>query len=385
MTDAGEFVRYVRWAVGAGLHPKAGTTTIRVAEDLAARVGWRGQVLYSRDTMAERVGLKPRRLADHIRVLRELGALAWLVRGSLKNSQRDGEGGYAATGTVYAMCVPAVWDEAMGRRLEGVGYYGTRVIGVTPEGRQRAVDNARVVATRKPISKINCTPSLRASTTHSASPSVREINQDTAEPQSNESRPVENSPRRRAVRRSTGRPIAQLREDIRIAGQVRLRASWTQRIPLRTLAFTLRPLIDLGWDEAEIGSELWAWETVWGTDDQGFRWRPTNPVGYLRTGLSRLLTENLAEPQAEQQRYVAPVPNAEAAAVFARVRAKWGPGERPAFKITTSSPTVRDWQIRQLIEEGLRIPEMEMSFAEWEALAPETPLTGCPYEDSLSL
>ncbi|EDY44965.2 hypothetical protein [Streptomyces sp. SPB074] len=82
--------RAVRWLVAAGLHPRANTTTLRVAEDLAARMDFvEGLVLYDLDGTAARLDLDRSTVKRHVAVLRQLGALAW-VRHGTKRQQRQG-------------------------------------------------------------------------------------------------------------------------------------------------------------------------------------------------------------------------------------------------------------------------------------------------------
>lgn len=134
------------WLIDAGLHPRATATTLAVARDLAARMDYRlGFVLYDLDGTATRCGVSTATVKRHVRVLRELGALAWHRHGTKKNLRLPGRP-YTATATIYAATVPAPYDEAMGHRLDGTGYRA-RVAGVTEEGRALA---ARAAARSHP-------------------------------------------------------------------------------------------------------------------------------------------------------------------------------------------------------------------------------------------
>ncbi|NED85313.1 cell wall protein, partial [Streptomyces sp. SID11233] len=66
--------RAVRWLVAAGLHPRANTTTLRVTEDLAARMDFvEGLVLYDLDGTAARLDVDRSTVKRHVAVLRQLG------------------------------------------------------------------------------------------------------------------------------------------------------------------------------------------------------------------------------------------------------------------------------------------------------------------------
>lgn len=137
------WLRSVVWLVAAGLHPEAGPSTVVVAEDLAGRMDYRrGIVVYDLAGTARRTGMSVASVKRHVKVLRELGALVWLVRGSKRNLALPGEP-YMATATIYGAVIPVVYDEAMGHRLAGSGYEG-RVCGVSEAGRERAVTEAAV-------------------------------------------------------------------------------------------------------------------------------------------------------------------------------------------------------------------------------------------------
>ncbi|MEV0784934.1 hypothetical protein AB0I52_18555 [Streptomyces sp. NPDC050423] len=129
------------WLAGAGLHPRATETTLTVARDLAARMDYRlGFVLYDLEGTAARCGVSTATVKRHVRVLRELGALAWHRHGSKRNLRLPGRP-YTATATIYAATIPAAYDEAMGHRLDGAGYRA-RMAGVTDRGRALATKAA---------------------------------------------------------------------------------------------------------------------------------------------------------------------------------------------------------------------------------------------------
>ncbi|WP_331757297.1 hypothetical protein OG422_31470 (plasmid) [Streptomyces sp. NBC_01525] len=134
------WLRSVTWLVSAGLHPRANATTLRVAEDLAARMDYDlGHVLYGLDRMAARLRISRATATRHVRYLRELGALVFVAHGSQRNSRAArGLDGYAATATTYAAAIPPVYDRAMGHQLVGEGYDARIVV---DQRDRRPVDN----------------------------------------------------------------------------------------------------------------------------------------------------------------------------------------------------------------------------------------------------
>ncbi|HEY9329987.1 MAG TPA: cell wall protein [Streptomyces sp.] len=307
----------MEWLVEAGLHRRAGATTLAVARDLAGRMDYRlGFVLYDLEGTAARCGVSVATVKRHVRVLRELGVLVWRRHGSKRNLRLPGRS-YAGTATIYAATVPPVYDEAMGYRLEGVGY-GARVCGVTDSGRALAVEAGRTAVRpvdnsvvdkpgsggRAPhssgphhdVSKVdpggglNYTSRGRATPVTALTPQGLKGGGDGTGELSGRSR-GERSGRNdrsdrsdRSARRSAGgscslkRHPLQVARDIAVARQVRPLVGWTQGEGLRRLAFALRPLIDRGLDAHDIAAELHSW---W------LDWRPARPAAYIKAELER--------------------------------------------------------------------------------------------------
>ncbi|ROQ81480.1 hypothetical protein EDD95_1052 [Streptomyces sp. CEV 2-1] len=264
------WLRAVMWLVEAGLHRRAGATTLVVARDLAGRMDYRlGFVLYDLEGTAARCGVSVATVKRHVRVLRELGALVWRRHGTKRNLRLPGRR-YAGTATVYAATIPAVYDAAMGHRLEGAGY-GARVCGVTDAGRDRAVEagRARTGALDNPsVGK----RSSGGRAPHSSGPhhDVR---------RADVSGKLNHTSRRRAT---SGRPARrsplQVARDIATARQVRPLVGWTQHEGLRRLAYALRPLIDRGLDACDIAAELCGLAAGW---------RPVRPAAWITAALAR--------------------------------------------------------------------------------------------------
>lgn len=239
----------VVWLVEAGLHRRAGATTLAVARDLARRMDYRlGFVLYDLEGTAARCGVSAATVKRHVRVLRELGALVWQRHGTKRNLRLPGRR-YAGTATIYAATIPAVYDSAMGHRLAGAGY-GARVSGVTDAGRTRAVESAQAKA--RPVD--NSRSGSRGSdgrAPHSSGPHHDLRKADVSGKLNYTSR------RRTSSGRVPARSPFRVARDIAIARQVRPLVAWTQHEGLRRLAYALRPLIDRGLGARDIAAELY--------------------------------------------------------------------------------------------------------------------------------
>lgn len=269
------WLRAVVWLIAAGLHPRAGATTQRLAADLATRMNYdTGHALYDLDGTARRLGVDRSTVKRHARYLRELGALVWVSHGTQHNSRRPrGLKGYAGTATVYAATIPAVYDHAMGHRIVGTGY-GARIVvdqrGQIPaQGRQEQaepVDNLGAGEGRAPLSL----------TWVEEGNQVQVVGGDNY---TSRKRATSRKPSTLKTSSKTGRRSpAQVARDIRIARQVRPRVNWTQPEGLRRLAFALRPLIDQGHDADSIATELHSF---------GLTWRPAAPAAFIRCELAR--------------------------------------------------------------------------------------------------
>lgn len=287
------WLRAVEWLLAAGLHPRANTTTLRLARDLAARMDYdSGHVRYCLDATATRLGVNRSTVKRHAGYLRELGALAWVEHGSRTNIRRlMGLKGYAGTATVYAAVIPPAYDHAMGHCLIGSGYEA------------RIVIDHRDTTAPSPADEACAPPSLTV---------VKEDSQvqvvggykDTSRQRA--SRPTTRLPQPRTSSKqgSTRRVPRQVARDIQIARQVRPRVNWTQSEGLRRLAFALRPLIDEGLTVEDIVVELHSWMLLW---------RPNRPAAHIQARLARraeqVRSEVVARHEQEQAEARAVPPN----------------------------------------------------------------------------
>ncbi|GAA0573779.1 hypothetical protein GCM10010390_91180 [Streptomyces mordarskii] len=275
-----DFLAAARYMIEAGYHPKAGRTTLRLAEVFAARMrrSSRGHFALSAEATARELELKKRAVMYHARYLRELGLIAYVEHGSKTNVLRTRRGsawqpgdGYRGTATVFAAVAPRVWDDAHGRRIAGTGYTA-RITGVTGAGRVRAVEEARRKASRRRPRRTSCTPSVVVPKDHRQVQVVGSKNY---------------TPRQRATCPKTSRPTTTDRSPVsptecargitlteRLQGEV----WWLHRACPRRLAYALRPLITIGWTWQGLAAELLTWAVPGYLRD---------PAAYVRHELAR--------------------------------------------------------------------------------------------------
>ncbi|MFJ3363551.1 hypothetical protein [Streptomyces anthocyanicus] len=264
-----DFLAAVQFMIGAGYHPKAGRTTVQLAESFAKRMARSGEghFPFSAEATARELGLKRRAVYNHARYLRELGLVAYVEHGSKRNVLRTrygsawtSEHGYRGTATLFAAVAPRVWDEAMGRRIEGEGYTA-RQAGVTDAGRElaiaAAVDKQRRMRSLRQTEPVDnpgqCTPSVVVPQPQSSSSVGGGIKDRTRERACREK-----SPQHRA-KGSTGWSAARTAAAMREARCVQLHTWWTQGSCVRQLAHSLRPFFEAGWSWEEIARELARW------------------------------------------------------------------------------------------------------------------------------
>ncbi|MFE4915899.1 hypothetical protein ACFRCX_30820 [Streptomyces sp. NPDC056652] len=297
-----KWLRAVVWLINAGLHPKANATTLRVAQDLAARMDYdTGHVRYCMDETIARTGVSRASLKRHVSYLRDLGALAWAVHGTKANIRTVlGLGGYAGTATVYAATIPAAYDEAMGHTVIGSGYEARIVIDQrcqAPAAQAPApapVDNPPV---DNPSSGSCEPPSLTLDKEEGQVQMVGGFNytsrkrasRSTTSPSPHQTK-TSNSSEDGARRRTP----AQVASEIRETRLVRALVNWTQgERSLRRLTYVLRPYFDRGLRAHDIAAELNG--TVQG-------WRPKHPAAFIRTTLGAQAAQEAALAADEARR-----------------------------------------------------------------------------------
>lgn len=274
-TGPRRWLKAVEWLIGAGLHPKVNATTRRVAEDLAARMDYdTGHARYCMLETAARLGVDKATVKRHVKYLRELGALAWVQHGTLANVRPLHDlPGYAATATVYAAVIPPVYDHAMGHRIIGTGY-GARII-VDLRGQDA-----------KPVDTPGNPPVDNSGPESLAPPSltvVKEVGQvdlvggfnytEQARP------PKTRIPHQSSLIKGRRRTAVDVQKASNETRMVRALVNWAQSVGLRELEFVLRPWTDRGWDALRIADNL-------NGMCAGVRWRPKNPVAFIRARIA---------------------------------------------------------------------------------------------------
>ncbi|ANZ13418.1 hypothetical protein ACH4YO_37900 [Streptomyces noursei] len=268
-----DFLQAVDWALSGGLHPQATDTTRRIARDMASRMhkSKHGHVAYGLAGMQQRLGLTRSTITKHVRILRELGLLAWVEHGSSTNVLRTRLGnrfttgtGYRGTATIYAPCAPPAFDRDRGQLRGGRHGYHARIQAVTKTGHHQAAAAARRQRGTSRTPSCDVPPVVPAPTDSGG--------KNYSEPCRRASRPHQ-----RAAGATSVTPH-EAAAGITYAQQVRCLVGWTQGGCLRQLAYALRPLITAGLTSQEAARELSRWQP---------HGRPTNVVGYIRAELHR--------------------------------------------------------------------------------------------------
>ncbi|MFF0009543.1 hypothetical protein ACFYQT_39815 [Streptomyces tibetensis] len=290
-----KWLRAIRWLIDAGLHPKTNTTTLRVAEDLAGRMDYTtGHVRYCLDETAARLAIGRATVKRHVSYLRQLGALAWVQHGTRINIRRAmGLKGYAATATVYAAVIPAVYDHAMGHTIVGSGY-NARII-IDQRGQQQPTIPAQT--RRQPVDN---SPVDNPGTEGLEPPSLTWVEEEGklkvvegSNYTSQARQPKPRIPHQSSSKNGRPRTAADVQQAMKTTGLVRAMVNWTQGAPLRQLEYVLRTWTDLGQDAYQIAADLNGW-------CHGLRWRPKNPVAFIKARLAAD-AERRQQAQAEQQ------------------------------------------------------------------------------------
>ncbi|MWA07882.1 hypothetical protein [Streptomyces sp. BA2] len=280
---ADDFYAAARFMVDAGLHPKAGRTTMRLADVFARRMRCNkdGHFAFSIEQTARELGLKRRAILNHALYLRELGLLAYVEHGSKTNAIRTRLGtawqpgnGYRGTATIFAAVAPRVWDEAMGRRISGTGYT-SRVVGFTDNGRAHACREALCKEAKKRASALDsaCTPSVMVPQDHRQ---LQVVGGKKYTPRKRAAG-AKNTSRGNTTSRPDTSP-AECAQAVALAEQVQREVWWLGRGCARRLGYMLRPLLAAGWTWQSLAAELLTW---------GVPGYLRDPAAYLRHEFER--------------------------------------------------------------------------------------------------
>ncbi len=313
-----KWLKSVQWLIGAGLHPKANHTTMRIAEDLAARMDYdTGHVLYRLDETAARLGISRATVKRHAGYLRELGALAWVQHGTRTNLLASkGLKGYKGTATIYAAVIPPAYDHAMGHTVIGAGYQARIVIDqrgqqtptIPAQTRTEPVDNSPV--DNSALEGLE-PPSLTWTREEGKLKVVGGSNYTSQARQ-----PKPRIPHQSSSKNGRPRTATDVQRDLKTAGVVRAMVNWTQAAPLRQLEFVLRWWTDRGQDAYQISADLNGW-------CHGMRWKPSNPVAFIKARLAAVQEQQqetqAAQAAAERYELENPAPGAFQAHISTRI------------------------------------------------------------------
>jgi hypothetical protein len=294
-TQPRPWLRAVTWLVSSGVHPKAGSTTLALADDLAQRMDYqRGIVLYDLDGTARRLGLSVATVKRHAAVLRELGALVWLVHGSKRNLRLPGRK-YTATATVYGAVIPPLYDRAMGHKISGTGYEA-RVTGFTPTGRHQATEASRNRSAMQRASRTGAAqrrePHSLATTPHISVPVVG------GKQKATHGRNKAVAPRKSILGRKVTASAYATAD--RLARILRPLHNWIQPVRIPELSWVLLDKVIDGCDEYQIDTWL---RTISPRARFSSRWNSHRPHAYIATQL--LLDDQLRREAATRENELA--------------------------------------------------------------------------------
>ena len=131
-SDGYSWLQAVHWVVASGCYvpgrshgPRGmGRTTVCLAQELAQLSPCRPGVEF----LAWKVRVTERTVKYHLSMLRESGLLAYIERGTRAR-------GVGARASVFALVIPAAFDDALGVRTTGEGV-GRRMVGIADAGRE---------------------------------------------------------------------------------------------------------------------------------------------------------------------------------------------------------------------------------------------------------
>ncbi|MET9568495.1 transcriptional regulator [Streptomyces virginiae] len=277
------WMQAVHWVAGSGLYqprrhrshgPRSfGPTTVRVAQELAALSPCRPGIKY----LMRRVGLSERAVQDHLRILRETGLLAWIVKGT----RVAGDGGQASE---FARMIPVEFDVALGirtvQRDEDAPAYTRAVSGIAESGRELIAKLAKKASrkVRKPRAKTSSKAPARSAregadqgavTTVSdeARCTPKQVGSCSSSPAATTSLPSETTDiasgkSESSIRKVSGdkarRGINAVGRRYQLAAELIREIPWLGRASTPRIAWVIRHVADAGWSAAEVQGWLHA-------------------------------------------------------------------------------------------------------------------------------
>ncbi|MFJ6785279.1 winged helix-turn-helix domain-containing protein [Streptomyces yangpuensis] len=280
--DGYSWMQAVHWVAGSGLYeprrhrshgPRSfGLTTVRVAQVLAELSPCRPGITY----LMRRIGLSKRAVQDHLRMLRETGLLAYIVKGTRVAE----EGGQASE---FALMVPPTFDRALGirtvqrdpeapaytRAMTGIADAGRELMAKLGRKASRKVRKPRKAAPKDSVKaaregvvgapetavsgEARCTPMQVGSCSSSpaATTSLPSETTDIAGGKSESSTRKQSGDKARRGINTVGRRY-------QLAAELIREIPWLGRASTPRIAWVIRHVADAGWSAAEVQGWLHA-------------------------------------------------------------------------------------------------------------------------------
>ncbi|TDU67093.1 helix-turn-helix domain-containing protein [Streptomyces sp. KS 21] len=280
--DGYSWMQAVHWVAGSGLYeprrhrshgPRTfGVTTVRVAQELAQLSPCRPGIKY----LMRRVGLSERAVQDHLRMLRETGLLAYIVKGT----RVAVEGGQASE---FALVVPPAFDVALGIRTvlrdDTAPAYTRAMTGIADAGRELMAKLARKASrkVRKPRKPTPKGPAKPAQEGAVGSPETgvsdetrctpKQVGSCSSSPAGTTSLPSETTDiasgkSESSIRKVSGhkarRGINAVGRRYQLAAELIREIPWLGRASTPRIAWVVRHVADAGWSAAEVQGWLHA-------------------------------------------------------------------------------------------------------------------------------
>ncbi|MGW5851850.1 helix-turn-helix domain-containing protein [Streptomyces sp. NPDC055254] len=270
------WMQVVHWVAGSGLYkprrhrshgPRSfGVTTVFIAQLLSELSPCRPGIGY----LMRRTSLSKRAVQDHLRMLRETGLLAYIVKGT-----RVAEEGNQAS--EFALMVPPAFDQALGirtvQRDQDAPTYTRAMTGVADAGRELMAKLARK-ASRKPRKAVGTKPArngpvgvAEAAVPNEARCTPMQVGSCSSSPAATTSLPSETtdiasgkseSPTRKKSGKQARRGINTVGRRYQLAAELIREIPWLGRASTPRIAWVVRHVADAGWNAAEVQAWLHA-------------------------------------------------------------------------------------------------------------------------------
>ncbi|WCD91145.1 hypothetical protein KPP03845_200106 (plasmid) [Streptomyces xanthophaeus] len=276
------WMQAVHWVAGSGLYqprrhrshgPRSfGPTTVRVAQELVTLSPCRPGIKY----LMRRVGLSERAVQDHLRMLRETGLIAYIVKGTRVAE----EGGQASE---FALMVPHAFDQALGirtvQRDQEAPAYTRAMTGIADAGRELMARLGRK-ASRKVRKPRNTAPKAGATAAQEGAArapkravpgearctpmggSCSGLSTAATTPSPSEMTDIASGKSESSIREASGekvrRGINAVGRRYQLAAELIREIPWLGRASTPRIAWVVRHVSDAGWSVAEVQGWLHA-------------------------------------------------------------------------------------------------------------------------------